>query len=114
MPKNVPKWVEGFPDFLENNLRVPGSEPATLRTAWRTLEAQHWGSFHACGKKRVKGGKDKKDSGEDSPDKKLKKAKPHLSKRVREHLKQLERIAQEMGSPEMVNTVAQLRNDLEQ
>jgi hypothetical protein len=113
VPKNVPKWVAGFPDFLENSLHVGGSGPATLREAWRAMEEQYWANFHACGKKRSKADKKTKDSGDEAAEK-VKKPRPQLSKRVREHLKQLERIAQEMGSPEMADTVAQLRSDLEQ
>jgi len=120
IPKNVPKWVLGFPEFLENSLRVGGTETTTLRQTWKSLEARHWSAYQACGKKRAK--KDKNGSNSDDADasssgkakEKLGKHGPKLSKRVREHLKQLERIAQEMGSPEMANTVAQLRNDLEQ
>lgn len=117
IPKNVPKWVMGFPEYLENSLHVGGTEPSTLRQTWKNLESQYWSDFQACGKKRTKKNKNGGDSDDASSDKakeKLGKSGPKLSKRVREHLKQLERIAQEMGSPEMANTVAQLRNDLEQ
>lgn len=113
VPKNEPKWVAGFFDFLENSLHVGGTTPATLREGWRSMATQYWPSFHACGKKRTKADKKSKDSG-DEDGAKPKAGRPKLSKRVKEHLKQLERIAQEMGSPEMADTVAQLRSDLEQ
>jgi len=100
IPKNVPKWVEGFSKYLTaEGLTDPKIND--MATTWQTYQTSHWVNFQALGKKR--GTKVIKE----------KKPKDETKSRVRQRLKDLKLIADTMGSEEMNQIVKDLQLLLE-
>ena len=82
-----------------------GSDANGARTEWNRLQERHWEEFAARGKKRkAKGQKESKDN-EDKP-------KVRLTKKAKQRLAELARIAQELNSVEMQQAVAELEAEL--
>ena len=97
IPKRVPKWVVGFADHLEKHAKVGDAAVPQMALTWKQYEASFWPDFQARGK--VRGAKKPKED-KDKPDGK--------QKRLRQKLKELRRIADDMGSDNMSQIVADL------
>lgn len=104
VPKNVPKWVQGFGEHLRAS-GVMDPRVADMSSTWTTYQTSHWEAFQQRGKKP-------KPKGEKGTAEKAKrpKAKPRLTKEVREKLRQLSRIAESMASREMSKVVEDLQD----
>lgn len=54
IPKRTPKWVTGFPDFLDNVLHIGDPNIKIMKDTWLQYERQYWDTFQARGKPRKK------------------------------------------------------------
>jgi len=97
VPKRVPKWVIGFVDHLEHVAKLPDANVPQMALTWKQYEATHWADFQARGKKRG----DKKPKPE-------KEERDTKQKQLRQKLKELRRIADNMSSEEMAQIVADM------
>jgi hypothetical protein len=52
VPKKVPRWVLGFPNFLKNELQVDDPDVITVHDSWLRFETQYWELYHKKGKPR--------------------------------------------------------------
>lgn len=99
VPKRVPKWVVGFADHLQHHAKVGDANVPQMALTWKQYEANFWPDFQARGKAR--GAKKPKEAADkDKPD--------GRQKRLRQKLKELRRIADDMGSDNMSQIVADL------
>lgn len=52
VPKSVPRWVMGFPNYLRDELKLDEPEVEMVHTNWLRYEAQYWQMYHGRGKPR--------------------------------------------------------------
>lgn len=97
VPKRVPKWVVGFAEHLHTQAKLADPAVPQMALTWKQYEGTHWADFQARGKKR----------GEKKP-KETDTEKDGRQKRLRQKLKELRRIADDMASEQMSQIVADL------
>ena len=97
VPKRVPKWVIGFVEHLQHVGKVSDANVPQMALTWKQYETTHWPDFQARGKKRGE-----KKPKEDKPEK------DNKQRQLRQKLKELRRIADNMSSQEMAQIVADM------
>lgn len=113
VPKTVPKWVVGFPEWLRAHKQVTDPNVASMDATWRQYQLAHWPEFHGMGRK-PKPRKRKADEAElpdtDTLDTAVPKEKvpPKFRHKLRQRLQSLRNIADERALPEVLQIVQEL------
>lgn len=110
VPKCVPKAVHEFPNFLTDVLHIPDPNIAVMKRTLKDMEAQHWDSYKAAGKKRkVREKPIHEGNVSDIPETRQPKVHPTARSAIRRQIATLQRIADEMKSDEMREVLDEIR-----